>query len=62
MQKATKKYTIAYTYKGIGIYTLEVADPTKDSLGYVVDSKYVEGEFSTIGEAIEAINKVQELI
>lgn len=52
-----EKYVLAYTHKGIDIYTLKVADPQKDSLGYVVDSKYIEGEFNTVGDAIAAIDK-----
>lgn len=53
-----EKYALVYTHKGQDIYTFKVADPQKDSLGYIVDSKYIEGEFNTVGDAIAAIDKL----
>lgn len=51
-----EKYALIYTHRGIGIYTLKVADPTKDSFNYITDSRYIKDRFITVGDAMDAID------
>ena len=51
-----EKYALVYTHKGVDIYTLKVADPTKDEMGYVVDHEWFERDYNTVGDAIAAID------
>ena len=53
-----EKYALVYTHKGIDIYTLKVADPKVDEMGYRIDSEYLSGVYNTVGDAIEAIEKL----
>lgn len=57
-EHAEEKYALVYTHKGIGIYALKVADPAKDEMGYRVDSEYLPDAYNTVGEAVEAIDKL----
>lgn len=53
-----EKYALVYTHKGVDIYTLKIADPAKDEMGYRIDSEYLPGVYNTVGDAINAIEKL----
>lgn len=54
------KFSLVHTHKGIGIYALRVADPSKgDEMGYRIDSLLndLSNSYNTIQDAIDAIDK-----
>ena len=54
------EYVLVYEHKGVDIYTLKIANPSKgDSFKYFTFNKTILGkqEFDTIQEVIDAIDR-----
>jgi len=51
-----EKYALVHTHNDIDIYTLKVAEPPKDILGYIVDHCYFNENYNLIDDAVKAID------
>ncbi|GEM_PF-2211377 len=51
-----EKYALVHTHNDIDIYTLKVAEPPKNSLGYIIDHYYFNEDYNLIDDAVKAID------